>query len=235
MPEATWTRFVKRNNMNSRSVAWLRTIPLGDVDVYRSVFERATGRYIAEAGEIADAQLESTDSEDSDWDNPDIFDNDSESESINNIETPVPKRRRSTAAQQYRVRADPDRILSQDSLTTVDIPVQHTPRRRQDYTAQIFASTLESAASILAAPRLPGAEDVARASKDIQEQFAGEISDAEMVKCINHFCHNPMMAVAWNVLKLSTKRAFVNKWKKGGNNIEEHPLVPDSKTKMAGD
>ncbi|KAL2152195.1 hypothetical protein VTH82DRAFT_5379 [Thermothelomyces myriococcoides] len=103
MPEATWTRFVKRNNMNSRSVAWLRTIPLGDVDVYRSVFERATGRYIAEAGEIADAQLESTDSEDSDWDNPDIFDNDSESESINNIETPVPKRRRSTAAQQYRL------------------------------------------------------------------------------------------------------------------------------------
>ena len=47
----TWERFLRQNNTPSRKLNWLMTTPLGDVDVYRSVFsqELAVGTYVAEA------------------------------------------------------------------------------------------------------------------------------------------------------------------------------------------
>ncbi|KAL2142020.1 hypothetical protein VTI28DRAFT_1710 [Corynascus sepedonium] len=172
--ESTWEQFVKRNNTNSKSVLWLRDIPLGDVEVYRSVFwrERASGSYIAEVDDVVDTQstdVVDVDLDDSVCDNVDILDTEFEDNSSNNIatETPVPKRRRLTSAQQHRLRTDPDHTPSRDSISTVDIPVYQTSYRRPERDSTIIANSLKETVGALAAPRLAGANDLATTVEDI--------------------------------------------------------------------
>lgn len=48
VPDATWAQFVRRYGSPSRSVAWMRTQPLGNLDLYHSVFGDNTPRYYSQ-------------------------------------------------------------------------------------------------------------------------------------------------------------------------------------------
>ena len=115
----TWERFLRQNNTPSRKLNWLMTTPLGDVDVYRSVFSRelAVGTYIAEAQDINDAQFGSD--EDSGPENNSDEDDD--------VVVPAP-RRRLTARQVQRQQTDPDITPLQGSPSAVVIPQEHSTR-----------------------------------------------------------------------------------------------------------
>ncbi|KAK4234557.1 hypothetical protein C8A03DRAFT_18561 [Achaetomium macrosporum] len=208
--EATWEQFIKRNNTPSRSVLWLRTVPLGDVDVYRSVFfrEQASGNYIAEAGDVEDG-------DDSGRDIADLLDdNDSDDDAIA-LETPVPKKRKLTVAQRRRLETDPDQTPEPESEASIAVSSSVSRKRVRDRDSAVLANTLRESVAILAAPRLAGADDLATAVEDIQKLFAEEVSEEELMNCIECLQRVPMRAVMWNKLSLTMKKLYVSKWKVG--------------------
>ncbi|EAQ91722.1 predicted protein [Chaetomium globosum CBS 148.51] len=222
--ESTWEQFVLRNNTLSKSVTWLRTIPLGDVDVYRSVFwrERASGNHIAEADDAADTQatdvVEEELEEDSNRDVPVMLDTESDEDDDNVAAvTPIQKKRKLTSAQQHRIRTDPNLTPTRGSTpSTVDVPVRHSSHRRdRERDSSILAASFKDSITILAAPRLAGADDVALATEDIQKLFADKVDGSELLNYIDYLQRNPMSAVMWNKLSLALKRLYIDRWKEG--------------------
>ncbi|KAL2125791.1 hypothetical protein VTI74DRAFT_2738 [Chaetomium olivicolor] len=219
MSDSTWELFVKRHNTNSKSVVWLRTVPLGDVEIYRSVFfrERASGRYIAEIDDAIDTQSTTVvdlESDDSGRDDPIQLDPESDSDIEDSaVQTPVPSKRRLTAMQRRRIETDPDQTPASDSSATINIPAHKMShnKRIQERDSTILANSFLETAMVLAAPRLPSADDVALAVEDIQKLFADVVDDDELLNCIEYLQGNPMRAVIWNKLGLSLKKKYIDK------------------------
>jgi hypothetical protein len=74
---------------------------------------------------------------------------------------------------------------------------------------------LREAAAILAAPKLPGAADLESAIEDIQQVFAGELTDLEMFNCCEYLQSNLIRAAGWKTLGLTLKRLYIERWKLG--------------------
>ncbi|KAK4232793.1 hypothetical protein C8A03DRAFT_19989, partial [Achaetomium macrosporum] len=219
--DATWKQFVKRNNTTSRRVIWLRTVPLGDVDIYRSVFfrERASGTYIAEAGDAESNDMGGAGDagDDSGRDNPDLLDDESDDDDVTVI-TPVPQKRL-TAAQKRRLENDPDHTpTDRESSASINIPPSSAKKRVRERDSQILANSIRDAVTILAtAPQvnvqgLAGGDDVGKAIDDIQRLFAKEVSDEELLNCIDRLQSNPMLALTWNRLSLPLKKLYIRRW-----------------------
>lgn len=170
------TPVVLRNNTLSRSVTWLRTNPLGDVDVYRSVFwrERASGNHIAEADDATDTQatdiVEEELEEDYNRVGPVLLDTESDEDNDNvAIVTPIQKKRKLTSAQ-HRIRTDPNLTPTWGSTpSTVDVLVRHSSyhQRDRERDTSILVASFKDSVAVLAAPRLAGADNVALATEDI--------------------------------------------------------------------
>ncbi len=79
----------------------------------------------------------------------------------------------------------------------------------------VLAASPQAAASTLAAPRLPGADELATAVDDLQRRFALRLNDRELFNCLEGLEKNPMRAVIWNRLEGSMKKFFVARWKGG--------------------
>ena len=220
MSDATWEQFVRRHNTSSRSVIWLKITLLGNVEVYRSVFfrERASGYYIAEVDDINSTQLEASDLEDSGRDIPELLDSESDKDD-NDIIAQSPTVQRLTSAQQQRQETDPDQTPLQESSSAVEIPIQQTARRRnvnnKERNSIVFASSLQTAASTIAALQLPGADDLATAVDDLQQRFIGKVTDEELLNCLEYLQENPMRAVIWNKLGDLIKHLYIDRWKGG--------------------
>jgi len=229
--ETTWEAFLGKNNTKHRDFSWLRRVPLGNREVYEVVFwqERATEFDIAEAG---DSAITSTtphhvdDDDDSGRDTAELLDADDDSIAGEIFEamaaegstssapvTPTPSLRL-TAAQRHHLKTDPDQTPPRND--TPPVMVSSRPKKRsQQSDGTVFGESLYEAAAILAAPRLPGAADLELALEDIQQVFAGELTDLEMFNCCEYIQMNPIRAAGWNKLGITVKRLYVERWKSG--------------------
>ncbi|KAK3353712.1 hypothetical protein B0T25DRAFT_545220 [Lasiosphaeria hispida] len=221
----------------------LRNQPLGNEEVYESVFWRAmaTGEHILEPGDATQRDLmeflqrdtqdlsDGTGSADSGCYAPYLVDSeDSEEESINSGAAsqavsqlssvgPISARaRRLTPAQQRRIGTNLDIPPIGGSQPAAAVAVPANSRRSKDFEeteAAVVGRSMREAAEIIAG--LPGARDLALAVEDLQAEFAGKISDEEMLCCCEYLRKEPMMAAMWLKLLPGLKILYVARWKIG--------------------
>ncbi|KAK4235911.1 hypothetical protein C8A03DRAFT_46030 [Achaetomium macrosporum] len=194
MSESTWEQFVARHKTKTKSVAWLRSVPLGDVEVYRSVFFRERA----------------SDSEDSGRDIQELLDDEDDDNDDVSTQTPVPKRL--TAPQRQR-RHNDDGL----KLTRIIHPLQIAKHQWIfQLTTEIFVSSLREAVAVLAAPQLPAQhEAIASAVRDVLKLFASTLSKAERANCLDQL-QDLNKAVMWKELDFEMKQFYVERWKTSG-------------------
>lgn len=209
-----------------RKYNWLRSKPIGKRAVYEAVFfrERATCGDIAEPGEVpatqATQEAGDVDDDDSGRDNISQLDQGSSEEEEEEeegdedqgeagtpINTPTPVRKL-TAAQQHRRDTDPD-ITPLRNAQPLIITAKRTPKSEIGG----LGDSLVSAATLLAAPQLPGSEDFARAVGDLQAGFGDVLNAEELDNCFNQLQKELLNSVKWNRLNKEMKQYFVNRWK----------------------
>ena len=196
LPEAAelvWDSFPIRHPTSKKNNAWLRYMPLGDREVYLSVFwrERATGALVAEAEELSIKPVSQHILDDGSTDDSDSYeeegcDTDSGFEAEDSESEPfIPTRkRRLTAAQQHRLDTDPDskhQRVGNLAVTEPPLTVPKGARRAKTFSDRdALGISLETAASTLAtasrdasrtALRPLGADDVAKAVTDLEGHF----------------------------------------------------------------
>jgi Myb/SANT-like DNA-binding domain len=235
-PDAVWESFFARNNTRTRSVNWLRTVPLGDSDVYATVFfrERATGSKIREPGDtVARDSDESDNSATGEADEGIHAGARSSTQTTSREPSSAPSMRATSrprvSAATKRRRADPDENSHlDDDIEEVDLLATNTSttaavKRAKvgstQHNAQKIMSTIENAATALvaattAAMRHPSADDITKAQKDLLDRFKDQLAKGELLKCIN-VLRDASWAVTWNNLPDDLKEGYVDQWKQG--------------------
>ncbi|KAK3372808.1 hypothetical protein B0T24DRAFT_593074 [Lasiosphaeria ovina] len=164
------------------------TKPIGKRAVYEAVFfrERATCGDIAEPGEVPATQATQ--------EAGDVDDDDSGRDNISQLD------QGSSEEEEEEEEGDEDQG---EAGTPINTP---TPVRG-------LGDSLVSAATLLAAPQLPGSEDFARAVGDLQAGFGDVLNAEELDNCFNQLQKELLNSVKWNRLNKEMKQYFVNRWK----------------------
>ncbi|KAK3933427.1 hypothetical protein QBC46DRAFT_140011 [Diplogelasinospora grovesii] len=227
LPEASeqvWEQFFAQNNTKTRKLDWLRSQPLGDKNVYETVFwrERATGLHIVEVGEersrFESDEVVVLDGTDSGRDNTDLLDSDDDEgiEDSTGPSTPVPNIQL-TAARQHRNVTDPD-LTSTPSRPLVPISstssLSKKRRTAQAVNDDAFNGFLTQASAAFAAPMVPSSNDISLAIDDLLERYQGSINNVEMKHCLKALRLHTN-ALMWNKLNSEMKDTFVEDWKEG--------------------
>lgn len=228
--ESVWESFLARHNTNKKNNIWLRYIPLGDREVYSSVFwrERATGRHITEAEDLSTQPVSQT-TDDGENSGDDDLHSDAGGEGGDNTdsiegveaERPTPITTKPlTASQQHRLDTNPDSKHRRSSSLASSEPPLVIPQGSQRAKApsldpNAFGRSLEIAAATVANPQTQSAGDIKKAAADLEERYGADLNEAELANCLIYLYNNPSAAVMWNAVGSRAQKALVARWKVG--------------------
>lgn len=189
--EETWKAFLRQDP----KAAWLRTMPLGDVAVYQTVFwnESATGEHTDVVGNDEFSDIE---------------------------ETPAPRltatQARAKAAKDRRRRledpdASSDSEANEDSDDSIPRRVSNRKEKAKSDGARI-AQGLKATASAFNASPAPGEQTVSAASRDVWARFGRKYPARLISRVVISKLILPLVAATWNSMPMEGKEALMEEW-----------------------